>query len=87
MLYEFLNENRAELIARCRSKVLQRSASGITERELTFGISIFLEQLIKTLRLEQGPDPTIGQQVSGPASGVPASSEMGATATRHGTER
>jgi signal transduction histidine kinase len=86
MLYEFLNENRAELIARCRSKVFQRSASGITERELTFGISIFLEQLIKTLRLEQGPDPTIGQQVSGPASGVPASSEMGATATRHGTE-
>jgi signal transduction histidine kinase len=86
MLYEFLNENRAELIARCRSKVQERTASGISERELTFGISIFLDQLIKTLWLEQGPDPAIGRKVSGPASGVPASSEMGDTATRHGTE-
>jgi signal transduction histidine kinase len=86
MLYEFLNENRAELIARCRHKVQQRTASGVSERELVFGISIFLDQLIKTLRLEQGPDPSIGHKVSGPASGVPASSEMGETATRHGTE-
>ena len=86
MLYEFLNENRAELIARCRHKVKQRTASGVSERELTFGISIFLDQLIKTLWLEQGPDPAIGRKVSGPASGVPASSEMGDTATRHGSE-
>jgi signal transduction histidine kinase len=86
MLYEFLNENRAELIARCRHKVQQRTASGVSERELTFGISIFLDQLIKTLWLEQGPDPAIGRKVSGPASGVPASSEMGDTATRHGSE-
>jgi signal transduction histidine kinase len=86
MLYEFLNANRTELIARCRHKVQQRTASGVSERELVFGISIFLDQLIKTLRLEQGPDPSIGRKVSGPASGVPASSEMGETATRHGTE-
>jgi signal transduction histidine kinase len=86
MLYEFLNANRTELIARCRHKVQQRTASGVSERELVFGISIFLDQLIKTLRLEQGPDPSIGRKVSGPASGVPASSEMCETATRHGTE-
>ena len=83
MLYEFLKANRTELIARCRHKVQQRTASGVSERELVFGISIFLDQLIKTLRLEQGPDPSIGRKVSGPASGVPASSEMGETPTRH----
>ena len=86
MLYDFLNGHRAELIARCRSKVSQRSAAGVAEQELTFGISIFLEQLIKTLRLEQGSDRDGGRRVSGPASGVPASSEMGETATRHGGE-
>jgi signal transduction histidine kinase len=86
VLSDFLNEHRAELIARCRAKVNQRTAAGVAAEELSFGISIFLDQLIKTLRLEQGPDPEHGRKVSGPASGVPASSEMGETATRHGSE-
>ena len=86
MLYEFLNANRDELVERCRSKVTARTATGMAERELTFGISIFLEQLISTLQLEQGSNPAIALRVSGPASGVPTMSHMGETATRHGTE-
>ena len=57
MLHDFLDANREELIARCRAKVRVRSASGVSERELSFGISVFLEQLIRTLELEQGAEP------------------------------
>jgi len=86
MLYEFLDANRADLIARCRAKVGERAVPGASARELSFGITIFLDQLIKTLRVEQGPEPLRSRKVSGPASGVIAPSEMGETATRHGRE-
>lgn len=86
MLHDFLDANRDELVARCRSKVRLRTASGVSERELSFGITVFLEQLIKTLELEQGAHRDIGIKVSGPASGVAALSEMGETASRHGYE-
>jgi signal transduction histidine kinase len=86
MLHDFLDANRDELVARCRSKVQTRTVSGASERELSFGITVFLEQLIRTLVLEQGDHPDIGIKVSGPASGIPALSEMAETASRHGNE-
>lgn len=86
MLHEFLDANRADLIARCREKVGQRAVPGASERELSFGITTFLDQLIKTLRLEEGPEPMRSRKVSGPASGITAPSEMGETASRHGRE-
>ena len=85
MLHNFLYDNRVELVARCRQKVAQRAPDG-PRRELEFGISPFLDQLIKTLRLEQGPDPEEAQRVSGPSGGQVAHSEMGTTATEHGRE-
>lgn len=87
MLHEFLTVNRAELIERCRVKVAQRPAPGASDVELEHGISHFLDQLVKTLRMEQGSDPGRSRAVSGPSGGAHAgASEMGETATLHGSE-
>ena len=87
MLHEFLTANRVELIERCGLKVAQRFAPKPTHAELEHGIPLFLDQVIKTLRMERMPDPMRSREVSGPSGGggeVP--SEIGATASRHGLE-
>lgn len=87
MLHDFLAGNRADLIDRCRLKVAQRRAPKATDAELEHGIPLFLEQLIKTLRIEQSAEPMQSRTVSGPAGGAnPASSEIGESAARHGSE-
>jgi signal transduction histidine kinase len=86
MLHEFLATNRADLIERCRLKVARRSAPRVTEAELTHGIPLFLDQLIKTLQVEQTSEPMRSRRVSGPAGGGPELSEMGAAAALHGRE-
>ena len=86
MLHEFLKANRPELIARCRVKVAARSLPGNPERELEHGITVFLDQLIKTLQVEQSTDPMRSRKVSGPAGGALSLSEMGETAAQHGRE-
>jgi signal transduction histidine kinase len=50
MLLDFIAANREELIARTRAKVARRMAPRPTERELTTGVPLFLEQLAQTLR-------------------------------------
>ncbi len=87
MMHEFLTSNRAELIARCRVKVARRAPPGVPEVELEHGITVFLEQLIKTLRVEQTSEPARSRKVSGPTGGgKPALSEIGETAALHGKE-
>jgi signal transduction histidine kinase len=86
MLHEFLLINRADLIERCRLKVAKRLAPKVTDAELTHGIPAFLDQLIKTLQVEQTSEPLRSRKVSGPAGGGPAVSEIRATATLHGRE-
>jgi len=86
VLHEFLSANRPELIARCRVKVAARSLPGNPERELEHGITVFLDQLIKTLQVEQSSTPMRSRKVSGPSGGAPALSEMGETAAQHGRE-
>jgi hypothetical protein len=86
MLHEFLTSHRADLIERCRLKVAVRSAPRVTPAELAHGIPLFLDQLIKTLQVEQTSDPMRSRKVSGPAGGGPALSEMGAAAAWHGRE-
>ena len=55
--------------------------------ELEFGIPLFLDQLIKTLEVEQTAFPLEGIKVSGPSGGEnPTLSELGETATLHGRE-
>ncbi len=85
MLHEFLSANRADLIDRCRDKVAQRSP-GAPERELQHGITPFLEQLIRTLRVEQTTKPMRSRKISGPAGGQTALSEIAETASQHGRE-
>lgn len=87
MLYRFLQEHRAELIARCRAKVEARAHAGSLARELEHGVSLFLDQLIKTLQVEQGSLPGLSREVSGPSGGGrPNASEIGTSATAHGME-
>jgi len=87
MMHEFLTESRGELIERCRMKVAQRPAPRSHERELDHGITMFLDQIIKTLQAEEADRPGESQRLSGPASGVDAVlSEMGVAAKEHGRE-
>lgn len=87
MMHQFLTANRAELIARCRAKVALRAPPGVPEEELAHGVSIFLDQLIKTLVVEQTASPLQSRRVSGPSGGgKPVLSEIGESATLHGKE-
>ncbi|MDQ6893013.1 MAG: HAMP domain-containing histidine kinase [Acidobacteriota bacterium] len=89
MLAEFLTANRSELIERCRLKVAQRPEPTVTEGELRHGIPLFLDQLIKTLQMEQTTDPMRSREISGPSDGgklESTRSEIGETATLHGRE-
>src|SRR5450631_565090 len=86
MMHKFLTTNRIELIRRCRSKVAKRPAQEATGDELEHGISLFLDQLIKTLRVEQTSHPKRSRKVSGPEDGTPALSEIGEAAALHGRE-
>ena len=84
-LFEFLVANSAELVERCRANVAQRSP-GAPTRGLLYGMGPFLDQLIKTLQVEDSPDPMQSRKVSGPEGGQTAQSEIGTTATEHGRE-
>jgi signal transduction histidine kinase len=85
MLHEFLTAHQAELIDRCRSKVALRPAPQAAGAD--HGIPIFIDQLIRTLRMEQTNEPMQSRQVSGPTGGARSDlSEIGVTATQHGRE-
>ena len=53
MLHEFLHKNRESLVDRCRRKVAARATPPATDLELSYGIPLFLDQLIDALRSEQ----------------------------------
>jgi signal transduction histidine kinase len=86
VLHEFLTTNKADLIERCRLKVAKRLAPKVAGQELAHGIPSFLDQLIKTLEVEQTSEPMRSRKVSGPAGGGAAVSEIAATAALHGRE-
>ena len=86
MLHEFLTANRDDLIERCRIKVAKRVAPKVTDEELAHGIPAFLDQLIKTLQVEQTSEPMRSRMVSGPSGGGPVVSEIAVTAALHGRE-
>lgn len=86
VLHDFLSANRTALIDRCRSKAAQRSASGTRDADAE-QVPLFLDQIIKTLQIEQTPERCRSRKVSGPAGGgKPVLSEIGASAARHGLE-
>ena len=88
MLHEFLTEYREELIDRCREKVSKRSAPVPDGVELERGIPLFLDQLTKTLCLDEALNEAESLKVSGsPYGGRDSSaSEIGVSAGKHGSD-
>ena len=86
MMHNFLDDCRAEIIARCTKKMSLRAAHAASPQQLEHGVPLFLDQLVKTLRLEQRATPLDGREVSGPAGGALTMSEVGISAAQHGSE-
>jgi signal transduction histidine kinase len=86
MMHHFLSNNRAELARRCRIKVGEREGRAATEAQLKDGIPLFLDQLIRTLQIEQSQTPLESRRISGPDGGEPAMSEMSVSAAQHGKD-
>ncbi len=87
MLHEFLTTHRAELIDRCRSNAIKRRAPKATDAELEYGVPLFLEQLVKILKVE-----TVAPRQSRLAAhedlgtSAPQAAEMADSASLHGQE-
>ena len=85
MLHEFLTSHREELTKRCREKVANRASPLATPDEIDHGIPFFLDQLIRTLKVEQTAYPMESRRVSGAAGGGNQGlSELGDVAAQHG---
>lgn len=54
MLSDFVAGNKAEIIARSRTRVAMRSAPRPTDDELNHGIPLFVDQLVEALRAQTG---------------------------------
>ena len=86
MMHQFLSNNYDELTRRCRVKVSHRVGRAATEIQLANGVPMFLDQLIRTLRIEKSDTPLDSRAVSGPSGGGTAVSELSATAALHGKD-
>ncbi len=82
MMHAFLTNNRSALVARCKVKVAARCGTVATEAQLTNGVPLFLDQLIRTLEAENGGNAEDGERISG-GDGL-VLSEIGLSATAHG---
>ncbi|MDR5777239.1 MULTISPECIES: HAMP domain-containing sensor histidine kinase [unclassified Caballeronia] len=84
MLHNFLSNNRAIILEKCRERLANRPLRAASRDQLQNGVPLFLDQLITTLRFEQSDNSLGGQASSGPPSGVVTDSEIGASASEHG---
>ena len=85
MMHAFLTNNHADLIARCRAKVAARPQRAASEGQLSNGIPMFLDQLVRTLRAEEAGDHEKSVGISGASGGDgQALSEIGVSAAAHG---
>jgi signal transduction histidine kinase len=86
MMHDFLANNRADLVERCRAKVARRPTRAATAEQLQNGVPLFLNQLIRTLQVEQTSQPMDSRNISGPSGGGATLSEIGVSAAQHGRE-
>lgn len=87
MLYEFLTENRSELVARCAARVEQRHAPKVSNTKLHQGVPIFIDQLIETLAADERVlEPERHRTNSIAPDKSQAGSEMGVSSSQHGRE-
>jgi hypothetical protein len=82
MLHKFLTANRELLIERCREKVAKRFEPTERPAAVDHGVPLFLEQLVETLRVEQGTHLRAGQD----SEPTPAPTAIGRAAALHGAE-
>lgn len=64
MLDVFVEQNRTEIIRRCRAKVESRATPTPTPAELEFGVPRFLDQLVDALRQHSSPGSDIGRSAA-----------------------
>ncbi len=74
MLHNFLEAHRVVLVDRCRLMVATRSEPKAAAEELAHGIPVFLDQLIRTLRI----DPEL--------QAIGSATDIGRMATLHGRD-
>lgn len=87
MMHAFLSLHRHELERRCREKVAKRPSRAATEQQLKNGIAIFLDQLIRTLQVEEDRRQRASVAISGSADGNAGSpSELARSAHLHGAD-
>jgi signal transduction histidine kinase len=86
MLHDFLNSNRDELITRCRVKVAGRRAPRATERELEYGIPVFLSQLTQILREESSGANLESDSDASRNAGAAITADTKGAAISHGSE-
>jgi signal transduction histidine kinase len=80
MLYDFILQNRARIIANARSRAVERSAPHAIEATLEHGIPLFLTQLAEAL----APSPAAFGV--GSAAADDASKKIGDSAALHGSD-
>lgn len=85
MMYTFLSNNRSDLVARCKAKVSARPLRSASESQLSHGVPMFLDQLIRTLQAEEEGRGADGLAISGASGGDSLNlSEIGVSAAAHG---
>lgn len=86
-MHQFLLDNRADLIERCKLKVAKRPRRGATPDQLANGVPLFLDQLARTLGAEEDGLLEESVRISAASGGDTfALSEIGVTAAAHGGE-
>jgi signal transduction histidine kinase len=86
-MHQFLLDNRADLIERCKAKVAKRPRRAATPAQLANGIPMFLDQLARTLGAEEYGLAEESLKISGASGGDTAAlSEIGVSAAAHGAE-
>jgi signal transduction histidine kinase len=86
-MHQFLLDNRAELIERCKAKVARRPQRAATPDQLANGVPMFLDQLIRTLGAQQNGQLDESLKISGGSGGDSlALSEICVSAAAHGGE-
>jgi len=86
-MHQFLLNNRAELIERCKAKVASRPRRAATPEQLANGVPMFIDQLARTLGAEREGLADESVRISGSSSGDTAVlSEIGVSAAAHGGE-
>jgi signal transduction histidine kinase len=86
-MHQFLLDNRADLIERCKAKVAKRPRRAATVAQLANGVPMFLDQLARTLGAEELGFADESFKISGGSGGEAAAvSEIGVSAAAHGGE-